>query len=138
MKAGVAAGFLASTLLISGSIRAQEPGPEKDSSHQEPQIELPPGDVPPRPLRITKPKYPQSAFNKRIEGTVELEILIDAKGRVVRSRIVQSIPELDAAALDCVRKWRFKPAMKAGRAVATVARAPIMFRIYSKGDPPKY
>jgi hypothetical protein len=24
-----------------------------------------------------------------------------------------------------------------GRAVATVARAPIMFRIYSKGDPPK-
>ena len=68
---------------------------------------------------------------------MELEILIDAKGRVVRSRIVQSVPELDAAALDCVRKWRFKPAMKAGRAVATVARAPIMFRIYSKGDPPK-
>jgi periplasmic protein TonB len=139
MQAGVAApGFLLSSLLICGSICAQEPGPEKDSSPSETQIEPPASDVPPRPLRITKPKYPQSAFIKRIEGTVVVEILIDAKGRVARSRIVQSVPELDAAALDCVRKWRFKPAFKAGKAVAAMAQAPIMFRLYSKGDPPKH
>ena len=38
---------------------------------------------PPRPIKITRPQYPQEAFVKKIEGMVELEILIDATGRVV-------------------------------------------------------
>ena len=35
-------------------------------------------DQPPRPIKITKPQYPQEAFVKKIEGTVTVEILIDA------------------------------------------------------------
>ena len=42
-------------------------------------------DQPPRPIKITRPQYPQEAFVKKIEGTVELEILIDSTGRVVRA-----------------------------------------------------
>lgn len=87
-------------------------------------------DRPPRVIRLTKPVYPQEAFVKKIEGTVLLEILIDAEGRVVRARVVHSVPLLDAGALDAVRQWVFAPAIKHGRPVATLAHAPVAFRIY--------
>jgi periplasmic protein TonB len=87
-------------------------------------------DQPPRPIKITKPQYPQEAFVKKIEGIVEVEILIDASGNVARARVVQSIPALDQAALQTVYQWRFSPAIKNGRPVATVAWAPVTFRIF--------
>jgi periplasmic protein TonB len=87
-------------------------------------------DQPPRPIKITKPQYPQEAFVKKIEGTVEVEILIDASGNVTRARVVRSIPALDQAALQTVYQWRFSPAIKNGHPVATIASAPVMFRIY--------
>jgi protein TonB len=73
------------------------------------------------------PAYPQDAFVKKVQGTVELEIVIDENGRVVRVRILRSIPLLDAAAVACVQQWVFAPAQRGGRPVAVSARAPIGF-----------
>jgi protein TonB len=87
-------------------------------------------DQGPRPIKITQPKYPPEAFVKKIEGTVEVEILIDSTGRVAKARVVKSIPALDKAALDTVYQWVFSPAVKGGRPVATVASAPVTFRIF--------
>jgi len=87
-------------------------------------------DRPPRPLRMVKPTYPSEAFVKKIEGTVVLEILIDERGSVVHTRVVQSIPLLDASAVAAVRQWIFVPALKRGRPVATIALAPVSFRLY--------
>jgi len=87
-------------------------------------------DQPPRAIKITKPIYPQEAFVKKIEGTVLLEILIDMNGHVIRARVLQPIPALDAAAIQCVQQWVFSPAMKRGRPVATIAQAPVNFRIF--------
>jgi protein TonB len=87
-------------------------------------------DQAPRLIKQTKPQYPQEAFVKRIEGTVLLEIVIDASGRVVSTRILKSVPLLDAAAVETVRQWIFAPAIKRGRPVATTAHAPVNFRIY--------
>jgi protein TonB len=87
-------------------------------------------DAAPRPIKITRPQYPQEAFVKKIEGTVLVEILIDSQGRVVRARILQSVPLLDAAALQTVYQWVFQPAVKHGRPVPTIAQAPVTFRIY--------
>jgi protein TonB len=87
-------------------------------------------DAPPRLLKQVKPQFPQEAFVKKIEGTVLVEFLIDSSGRVVRARVIQSVPLLDAAALQCVYQWLFQPAVKHGRPVATIARAPVNFRIY--------
>ena len=55
---------------------------------------------------------------------------LDASGRVVRARVLQSVPLLDAAALQTVYQWVFQPAVKHGRPVATIAQAPVAFRIY--------
>jgi protein TonB len=87
-------------------------------------------DRPPRVIRQTRPHYPQDAFVKKVEGVVVIEILIDATGRVARVRVIQSIPLLDAAALEAVRQWAFQPAIRKGRPVATVALAPVTFRIF--------
>jgi protein TonB len=87
-------------------------------------------DSPPRAIKITRPQYPQEAFVKKVEGTVVVEILIDSTGRVVRARVIQSVPLLDAAALQTVYQWVFQPAVKHGRPVATIAHAPVAFRIY--------
>jgi protein TonB len=87
-------------------------------------------DRPPRPIRITKPVYPQEAFTKKVEGMVLLEIVIDASGRVVRARVIRSVPLLDDAAVAAVREWTFAPALRQGRPVAALAQAPITFRIY--------
>jgi len=91
---------------------------------------VPDYDQPPRAIKITRPQYPQEAFVKKIEGTVVLEILIDINGRVVRARVLHSIPALDAAALQTVYQWQFAPAIKRGRPVATIAQAPVGFRIF--------
>jgi protein TonB len=87
-------------------------------------------DQAPRPLRMPKPQYPQDAFVKKVEGTVVVEIVIDITGRVVFAKVVQSIPQLDAAAVQCVYQWVFQPAVKHGRPVATRATAPVTFRIF--------
>ena len=87
-------------------------------------------DRPPRLLRLVKPHYPSEAFVKKLEGTVGIEIVIDAHGSVVRARVVQSVPGLDEPALEAVRQWLFTPAIHQGRPVAARALAPVTFRIY--------
>ncbi len=87
-------------------------------------------DSPPRVIKQVKPQYPQDAFVKKIEGTVLVEALIDAQGRVARARVIQSVPLLDAAALQAAYGWMFHPAIKHGRPVATIIHMPVAFRIY--------
>lgn len=87
-------------------------------------------DQPPRLLKQTRPVYPQEGFIKKIEGVVQLEIQIGIDGRVGRAKITRSIPQLDAAAIQCVQQWSFAPAIKAGRPVMTVVGAAVTFRIF--------
>jgi TonB family protein len=91
-------------------------------------------DQPPRAIKITRPQYPREAFFKNVEGTVIVEILINATGRVVRARVIQSVPLLDAMALQTVYQWAFSPAVKNGRPVLTLAHAPITFRIHEEAS----
>lgn len=88
-----------------------------------------PVDVPPQPVRITRPRYPLKAFDRHIEGTVTVTFLIDERGTVAHAEVRRSIPELDAAALACVRQWQFQPATRKGRPEPIVATAPVTFRI---------
>ena len=91
---------------------------------------LTPFDVPARPATITRPAYPQPAFVAKIQGTVFVEILISASGQVVHAEVRRSIPALDAAALETVKKWSFEPARLDGKPVPAFAQAPVTFRIF--------
>jgi TonB family protein len=104
--------------------------PEAAQVGAAPQVEAAGGITPPRLTKQTKPKYPRAAFDNKIQGDVVVELLIDTKGRVAKTRVVQSVPGLDEAAVECVREWRFRPALKRGKPIATVAKVPVTFRIF--------
>jgi TonB family protein len=87
-------------------------------------------ETPPRPLKILRPEYPKAPFEAQIEGTVLVELLIGEQGEVAHLEIRKSIPELDAAAIACVRQWTFEPGRINGVPRATFAQAPVAFRIY--------
>ena len=87
-------------------------------------------DSAPRPIKITRPQYPQEAFVKKIEGTVDVEIVIAPSGHVASAKVVRSVPLLDEAALAAVRQWLFSPAYKRGRPVPSLAEAPVKFTNY--------
>lgn len=75
------------------------------------------------------PQYPRQARADGIEGTVQIEALIDTDGRVVDMEVRQSIPALDQAALAAVKKWTFRPAMADGKPVRVWVAIPVKFTL---------
>lgn len=96
-----------------------------------PQVKFIPYDDPPRPLTPIKPKYPEIAQEAGIEGTVIVQVFVDKKGRVKETLILKGIPNtgLDEAAINAVRKTRFKPAKQRERAVGVWISIPVNFRL---------
>ena len=79
------------------------------------------------------PVYPPEAMKAGIQGTVVLSVLVGKDGLVKDTRVTTSIPALDAAATDAVRKWVFKPAKNDGKPVAVWVSIPIKFTL--RGGP---
>lgn len=90
--------------------------------------------VPPEALdaaRNRRPNYPESSRRRGQEGTVMLELRVDANGRVTEVRVVESsgFSALDAAAVETLREWRFRPAQRAGMPVAGSLTTAVHFRL---------
>ena len=78
------------------------------------------------------PAYPVAARRLHLEGTVLLEVLVDANGRPLRVDVRQSSGhrQLDEAARDQVlARWRFQPAMRDGRAIQAIGLVPVSFTL---------
>jgi len=86
-------------------------------------------DQPPRTLRAPLPKYPFEAKQKGITGKVILRFVVDTNGNAREPQIVSAVPEgvFETAALEAVVNYKFRPAMKGGKAVDCVVRLPISF-----------
>jgi len=77
------------------------------------------------------PSYPDTARQARIEGTTRLLVHVLADGRVEEVRVGASAghPDLDRAAADAVRQWRFEPARKGTEPVASWVILPVEFHL---------
>lgn len=77
------------------------------------------------------PRYPESARRKGIQGITEIKIHVLSDGSVAEVVVARSAghPELDEAALEAVKRWRFEPARRGAEPVAIWALIPIRFRI---------
>lgn len=77
------------------------------------------------------PVYPELARKRGQEGTVRVRCQVDAGGLVVAVSLAQGSGHklLDEAALKTAAKWRFKPALKNGQAVAGSVIVPVEFRL---------
>jgi periplasmic protein TonB len=78
-----------------------------------------------------KPTYPPEAYRSREEGTVVVMAQVDADGNASDVKVVKRSGSrvLDRAATNEVRKWKFKPAMKDGKAVASAVQVPVDYRL---------
>ena len=96
-----------------------------------PQVKFIPYDDPPVPLTPIRPKYPEIAQEAGIEGTVFIQAFIDRQGRVIETTIIKGIPNtgLDEAAIEAIRKTRFRPARQRERAVGVWISIPVNFRL---------
>ena len=83
-------------------------------------------------LAQVKPRYPRRAKADGIEGLVLVRIIIGTDGRVEpeHTRVIRSVPELDAAAISAVSQWRFSPAIgRQGRPVRVIVEIPVQFSL---------
>jgi len=78
-----------------------------------------------------RPSYPAAPRRLGIQGTTMLRVQVLADGRIGDVLVEESAghPELDAAATDAVRRWRFDPARRGMEAVAMWVRLPVEFRL---------
>ena len=86
----------------------------------------------PRLVREVKPNYTPDAMRAQVEGMVELDILVLADGSVGRVNIVRSLDArfgLDQEAINAVRRWRFDPGRRLGKAVATRVAVELSFNL---------
>lgn len=88
-----------------------------------------PYDEAPKMLSKIQISYPVDAKKADISGKVIVKALISKTGSVIETEIVKSIPGLDEAAIEAVKKVRFKPAKFEGKPVEVWVRIPIHFEI---------
>jgi TonB family protein len=84
----------------------------------------------PRVIAEVKPKYTNFALRSRIQGTVELELVVMKDGRPSQIRVVRSLdPGLDEEAVAAVALWRFEPGRAAGTPVDVLVTVLLDFTI---------
>lgn len=75
-------------------------------------------------------RYPEIARKAGIEGRVFVQFVVDEKGNVIDPVVTRGIGGgCDEAALDAVRKAKFKPGKQRGRAVKVQYSLPVTFRL---------
>ena len=90
---------------------------------------------PPVVVERVEPMYPAEARAARISGIVIVEAKIDEFGSVVDVNVLKPLPfGLDQAAVDAVRQWKFRPAMKDGKATPVTFNLTVNFKL--AGVPP--
>ncbi len=96
-----------------------------------PKVVFIPYDDPPVAMSPIRPTYPEIAQEAGIEGVVVVQAFIDEKGRVKETLILKGVPNtgLDEAAMEAIRKTRFRPAKQRERAVGVWISIPVNFRL---------
>jgi periplasmic protein TonB len=84
----------------------------------------------PIPGQMPAPTYPRRALQRGEEGTVLVRAEVGSDGVPISVTLVQGSRsrELDRAALEAVRRWRFRPGHVNGRAIVGSVVVPIEFR----------
>lgn len=86
--------------------------------------------VRPRLRREVKPNYTVNTLAAQVQGVVNFEAVVLEDGSVGAVRLLSLLhAELEHAALEAVRQWKFDPARLRGSPVATVIQIEISFTL---------
>ncbi|MDR1075739.1 MAG: energy transducer TonB [Xanthomonadaceae bacterium] len=114
----------------------ETPSPETPPLAPPVEIITPPQSSPPsvsQPLPLPEqspaPEYPARALRRGEGGTVRVQVEVDIDGKPRRVNVIErsGSRQLDRAAVEAVRRWRFQPARHDGQPVPGTAVIPIDF-----------
>ena len=104
----------------SGTPAPRPPSPNAPSSNPEDSTKL-------EVVKSQKADYPAEAGEKGIQGQVSLKILVSETGDVENVEVISGDPVLAKAAIEAVKKWKFKPFIKNGKPVKVSTKLPFDF-----------
>jgi periplasmic protein TonB len=86
----------------------------------------------PVPLNSVEAEFSDEARRAKYQGVCLISLIVDAQGNPQNPRVVRALGMgLDEKALEAVRKYKFKPAMKDGRTpVPVMITVEVNFRLY--------
>jgi periplasmic protein TonB len=85
----------------------------------------------PKVVQKAKQVYPEEAAAEGVEGTTVLTVLVTETGTVAEVKVERGSGDrrLDRAAMDCVRRWRYLPAVQNGQPRRVYTRATVSFKL---------
>jgi protein TonB len=86
----------------------------------------------PVPLNNVEAEFSDEARRAKYQGVCLISVIVDAQGNPQNPRVVRALGMgLDEKALEAVRKYKFKPALKDGKTpVPVMINVEINFRLY--------
>lgn len=90
-----------------------------------------PGITNPIALKQVEPKYTSEAMRAKIQGEVELNVVIRADGTIGDVRVAKSLDRtfgLDEEAIKAAKQWLFRPGMLDGKSVPVLVTLILEFR----------
>jgi TonB family protein len=86
--------------------------------------------VQPRKTRNVPPRYPRSAINDRVHGSVVIDATITSRGCISTAEVIHGVdPRLDWAGLESVLQWRYEPARLDGTPVPVIMTMTTLFSL---------
>ena len=84
----------------------------------------------PKLVHPVEPRYPDNARKEKVTGQVVVQAVIEKDGTVGRATVIRPVStDLDAAAVEAVRQWRYEPAKQNGKPVAVYMTITVDFRL---------
>lgn len=85
----------------------------------------------PIPGQNPPPRYPATAMRRGVTGTVLVRVEVGVDGTPTDVQVAKrsGSRDLDRAAIDAVRDWRFRPGQRDGQPVTSVVTIPIDFSL---------
>ncbi|OVE79374.1 hypothetical protein BVY01_02740 [bacterium I07] len=115
-------------------LQSEPPSPTPPPPEESEAIVFIPYDKPPVPkggfVAIQRNLiYPRIAFKAGVEGKVLVYAQIDEEGKVVQTRLMQSLVGCDDAAVNAIKSVSWEPAMQRNKPVKVWVMVPVSFRI---------
>jgi len=86
--------------------------------------------IDPAVLRKVEPEYTKQALDAKVHGVVLLNLVVGIDGKASDIRVIRGLSNgLDENAVECVKKWRFRPGLRFGKPIPTHATVEINFRL---------
>ena len=90
----------------------------------------------PTRVKYVAPIYPEGARAANVSGIVIIEATVGKDGSVTEAHVIRSIAQLDQAALDAVKQWKYTPTTLNGAPVPVIMTVTVNFSFDQKTADP--